>query len=302
MITLLPSHFFCHKFSLRLLFSAMVCFLVFSLTNLPAYGEHPTPTEADHPTLTEIPSSPHPNLDKNAPEGLYPEDSSEDFDPLEPCDPFEPVNRAIFEFNYVVDGLLLNPLIHIYRGITPSFIQERIHDVLTNLVTPVYFLNDLLQLEFEEAGVHFTRFWLNTVFGVLGLFDVAGEMGLQSKENNLYQTLGRWGIAPGPYIVIPILGPSDLRGVVGTVGDFFLDPINYAAIHTDHREMMNVRGVLTYVDKKSHLVDTQENLSKTSLDYYAALRSMYWQRTYAKVQAIQESEPGELDETEVVFF
>lgn len=201
----------------------------------------------------------------------------------EPYDPFEGINRIVFEFNRVIEGLLLNPLVHIYRGVVPPFFQKRIHNALTNLATPVYFLNDLLQLKIDHAGDSLARFVINSTLGLLGLFDVATDMGIPAHKDNFGTTLATWGADPGPYIVLPILGPTDLRGALGMVADFFADPFNYYAIHSHHEGLMDIRFGATYVDERSRLIIMLENLEKTSVDYYAALRSFYWQHKRALV-------------------
>ena len=122
----------------------------------------------------------------------------------EPYDPLEPFNRVVFEFNRVLEGLLFNPLVHIYRGVVPPFVQKRIHCVLNNLATPVYFLNDVLQCKLDRACESLTRFIINTTFGLLGLFDVASEVDLPPHTEDLGQTLATWGADPGPYLVLPI--------------------------------------------------------------------------------------------------
>ncbi|MBS0185553.1 MAG: VacJ family lipoprotein [Proteobacteria bacterium] len=202
---------------------------------------------------------------------------------IEPYDPLEPFNRVVFEFNRVLEGLLFNPLVHIYRGVVPPFLQKRIHCVLNNLATPVYFLNDVLQFKFERACESLTRFIINTTFGILGIFDVASELDIHPHTEDLGQTFATWGVDPGPYLVLPILGPTDLRGLIGMVGDFFADPFNYYAIHHDHRTLMDIRFAATYADERSQVLTMVENLEATSVDYYAALRSLYWQHKRARV-------------------
>ncbi|OYZ38242.1 MAG: hypothetical protein B7Y25_01785 [Alphaproteobacteria bacterium 16-39-46] len=213
----------------------------------------------------------------------------------EPYDPLEPFNRVVFEFNRVLEGLLFNPLVHIYRGVVPPFVQKRVHCVLNNLATPVYFLNDVLQCKLDHACESLTRFIINTTFGLLGLFDVASEVGLPPHTEDLGQTLATWGAEPGPYLVLPILGPTDFRGLLGMVGDFFADPFNYYAIHHDRRTLMDIRIAATYADERSHVLTMVENLEETSVDYYAALRSLYWQHKRAKV--LHDKEFDDNDET-----
>lgn len=210
-------------------------------------------------------------------------DSSNTEDDSEPFDPFESVNRVVFEFNNVVEGMLLNPLVHMYKGAVPVFFQRRIHNVLLNLATPVYFLNDLLQFEFEQAGQSLTRFCINSTFGILGLFDIAAEAGIPPHNSDFGQTLGRWGATPGFYIVLPIIGPTDFRGLLGMVADFFADPFNYWAIHSDHENLLDARIAFAYLDERSQYVNLAESITKTSIDPYANIRSLYWQHKRMKI-------------------
>ncbi len=210
-------------------------------------------------------------------------DAAPEESPLEPFDPFEPLNRVVFEFNRVLDGLLINPGIHIYQEVLPTFVQKRVHNVLVNLSTPLFFANNLLQGKLEKAGQSLTRFLINSTFGILGLFDVASEMGVPVHAEDFGQTLGVWGFGPGPYFVLPILGPTDFRGIVGLTADYFSDPLIYYSIHKHKPNLQYAYITLLYIDEKGKHLNMLEHLEKDSLDYYAALRSLYWQRTYAKV-------------------
>lgn len=247
------------------------------------------------PTVAEV-IPPHSNIYARAqnPSQFQASPSLKTTPTTEPYDPFEPFNRIVFEFNRVIEGLLLNPLVHIYKGVAPPFFQKRLHCALFNLATPVYFLNDLLQFKFERAGESLTRFLLNSIFGLLGLFDVASEVGLPPHTEDLGQTLATWGADPGPYIVLPLLGPTDFRGLIGMVGDFFADPFNYFAIHHHHRELMDIRFAATYIDERSHVLTMVENLEETSVDYYAALRSLYWQHKRARI--LHDTEFSDMNE------
>lgn len=211
------------------------------------------------------------------------QDSLDAQDTSEPFDPFESVNRVVFEFNNVIEGMLLNPLAHMYKSAVPIFFQKRLHNFLSNLATPVYFLNDVLQFEFERAGQSLTRFCINSTFGFLGLFDIAAEAGIPPHTEDFGQTLGTWGATPGFYIVLPILGPTDFRGLLGMVADFFADPFNYWAIHSDHKNLLDARIAFSYIDERSQYVTLIESIMKTSIDPYANMRSLYWQHKRMKI-------------------
>ena len=156
----------------------------------------------------------------NGPEAAAPEEN-------EFNDPFEDVNRKIFDFNQVVDRHVLVPVAKAYRDALPDVVRDSIRDFLNNLRDPLIFANDTLQLDLKRASETAVRFVLNSTVGIGGLFDVAGKWGqLPFHEDDLGITFGAWGIPAGPYLVIPVLGPSDPRDLVGTVGESFGDPFN----------------------------------------------------------------------------
>ncbi len=191
-------------------------------------------------------------------------------------DPLEPVNRGIFAFNRTVDGLVLKPAAQIYRGVVPQEGRTMVYNVLVNWSSPVVILNDLLQGDMDRATVTIGRFFLNTGFGFLGLFDVATAWGAEpGHEEDFGQTLGFWGFGEGPYLMLPLFGPSNPRDAVGLVVDHFTDPLNYIILD-ETAEL--VRAGVTAVDTRSRYLDQIDELERTSLDYYAAIRSLYRQR------------------------
>jgi phospholipid-binding lipoprotein MlaA len=198
----------------------------------------------------------------------------------DPNDPFEPVNRAIYGFNDVVDGLVLKPVSTAY-GTLPSPVRTGVRNFLDNLRAPVVFVNDVASGDRERAGVTLGRFMINTFMGGAGLFDVAAAFGYPKHTDDFGLTLGRYGIGEGPYLVLPILGPSSPRDAFGLAIDAFLfDPVFYLA-------PLDVRLGRTAVDG----VDTRERLDpaitdvkKNSLDPYATFRSVYRQRRAAQLQ------------------
>lgn len=194
-------------------------------------------------------------------------------------DPIEPVNRGIFQFNYVFDGVLLSPLGHIYRGVVPDFAQTGIKNALTNLSSPVVFLNSVLQWDIPNAEHTLGRFVVNSTVGIAGLFDVATRIGIPKQHNKDFgQTLGVYGVGPGPYIVIPIMGPSDVRDVVGLVVDVFTDPFNYILTTPEIVTLDVTRTIVKRVD----LFPLTDRIYSDSLDPYATFRSV-WQQNRAKV-------------------
>jgi phospholipid-binding lipoprotein MlaA len=186
-------------------------------------------------------------------------------------DPLEGVNRAVFEFNRVVDGLLIKPAAQIYRGVLPQQAQDSVRSFLRNLRTPAILVNDVLQGDMDRAGTTISRFLVNTTLGIGGLFDVAGDhLGIPFHDEDFGQTLAVWGVGEGPYLVLPILGPSNPRDVVGLASEWFLDPVNlYFTNKEDEDWVPWVRAGLTGVDARARSLD--------ALDYYAAIRSLYRQ-------------------------
>ncbi len=215
-------------------------------------------------------------------------------------DPLEDVNRVVFEINRTIDETLLKPAAIIYRGVVPEFGRERIDNALSNLGEPVTFANDLLQGEFERAGITAARFVMNSTLGFFGMFDVAAEgAGLERHKEDFGQTLGVWGLGQGPYLMLPLLGPSNPRDVVGIVADMFMDPFGYVF----DSDVKNARSIMTAVNERSKYIEELDSVEKTSVDFYAALRDLYRQKREADIRngLLPEAEPIpsiEIDEDE----
>jgi len=195
-------------------------------------------------------------------------------------DPLEPMNRAIFQVNRGLDTLILKPFAIMYSVFLPPAFQTGIHNFLNNLQTPVIMANDLLQTNMNNAGVTFTRFLINTTLGVGGLGDPATELGWQRHEDDFGKTLAVWGVGEGPYLMLPVIGPSNPRDATGRVVDsLILDPIGLlGTLGNDALFPYSMtRTVLTAVDTRSRFLDEFDEVEKTSLDFYAAVRSLYRQ-------------------------
>jgi len=190
---------------------------------------------------------------------------------LEENDRFENINRAMFEVNRTIDETLLKPAAIIYRGVVPEWGRDKVTNFLNNLGEPVTFVNDILQGQFERAGVALARFLLNSTVGVAGFVDVAREAGLPRHTEDFGQTLAVWGVEDGPYLFLPLLGPSNPRDLVGMVADIFIDPFTYILAEPQR----NQRFALTAVSRRAEYFDQLETLEKTSVDFYAALRNLY---------------------------
>jgi phospholipid-binding lipoprotein MlaA len=138
--------------------------------------------------------------------------------PLDVYDPIEPLNRAIYQFNAVFDDYVFLPIVDAYEFVTPDFVEERVSDFFSNLLEIPTFANSLLQLKGERAGRALTRFMVNTMF-TLGFYDLAGARGIEPMPEDFGQTLGHWGVGNGPFLMIPVFGPSNLRDGTGFLVD-----------------------------------------------------------------------------------
>lgn len=208
-------------------------------------------------------------------------------------DPFEDTNRKIFEFNQTVDRNVLVPVAKAYRTALPDPVRDSVRDFLNNLREPLVFVNDTLQGQFERAGTTVGRFVINSTIGIGGLVDVAGRWGIPYHEEDLGLTLGAWGIPEGPYIVVPILGPSTPRDLGGQVAEGFGDPWNNLVTGNPWTLywIPFVRGGVSGIDQRSRYIETLADIERTSLDYYATIRSLYRQRRAALIRHEQENLP-----------
>lgn len=198
-------------------------------------------------------------------------------------DPLQPVNRVTLAFNEFLDKVFFNPLDTAYRTIVPDFGRRAVHNVLENVKSPVYLANELLQGDLKGAGVVVQRFAINTFVGVGGIVDMAGKSGITNQPEDFGQTLAKWGVGNGPYIVWPILGPSTLRDSVGFVGDIAMDPLFWYAHNTDKDALQWTRTGLTVLDAKDRTRDLMDDLRRNSPDLYTSLQSVYMQRRNAMI-------------------
>ena len=218
---------------------------------------------------------------------------SEDFETTtiedEIYDPFEPVNRAIFSFNNVADRIVLEPIAKGYKKL-PSPLQSGINNFLSNLRAPLVVVNQLLQGQGQNAFQSSGRFIVNSTVGIFGLFDVAEKMGLEEKEEDYGQTLATWGVGDGFYLVLPLFGPSNLRDTSGMVLTMLTDPINAYAVSEGEAWLVPMRTAANAVDTRSQIIDEVNALRDNSVDYYAAVRSSYYQNRKAAINNVDDSE------------
>ncbi len=207
-------------------------------------------------------------------------------------DPFEDANRGIFGFNKAVDDAVLVPVAKAYRTVLPPPVRQSLRDFMQNLNGPVIFANDVLQGELGLAGKTLVRVAINTTVGVGGLFDVATQMGIPHHSNDLGITLAVWGFVEGPYIVIPVLGPSTPRDLIGQIGDGFADPGNYVAGQHHLLWAVMARSATSGIDQRSRNIESLADIERTALDNYATIRSLYRQRREAQIRHEQSNLPN----------
>ena len=207
-------------------------------------------------------------------------------------DPWEETNRAIFGFNQAVDNALLVPAAKTYRTVLPPPVRQSVHNVIQNLNSPVVFANDVLQGQAGLAANTLGRVTLNSTIGAGGLFDVATPIGIPHHSNDLGITLATWGIGEGPYVILPVLGPSNPRDIAGQIGDSFADPADYF-LAADHLYWaIATRTVVSGIDVRSRNIESLADIEKTALDYYATIRSLYRQRRAAQIRHEESTLPN----------
>jgi len=208
------------------------------------------------------------------PKQVYDESEFEDTVP-EIKDPLEKINRKIFTFNKGMDVMVFQPVDKIYRFTTPLHFRTMVHNFMNNLKEPVNFINGLLQLNPKKVSNSMGRFILNSTWGLGGVSDVAGYAGMIYKEESFGKsTLSRYKIKPGPYIVLPLLGPSSARDAIGIAADIGMDPLAYALKKDANRARLGVE----VLDAKDQTLDMVSDIERISLDDYAAIRSLYMQK------------------------
>lgn len=208
---------------------------------------------------------------------------------VDPRDPWERMNRATYAFNDKVDRAVLKPVARGYRKVTPHVVQLGVSNFFNNVSYPTVMVNDLLQGRFTPLVRDTGRLLINTTIGIGGLFDPATPMGFEKNDRDFGQTLGVWGVKTGPYLVIPFLGPSDVRDGIGKAGDVFSDPRHYISSNYWSYGLW----ALGFVDARAHLLDVEGAL-QGAYDPYAFVRNAYLQHREFKVRG--GNTQGEEDE------
>ena len=191
-------------------------------------------------------------------------------------DPFEPMNRAVFSFNEAADDYVIKPIAEAYKFVLPEFVRTGVTNFFSNINDVLIAANNLLQAKPVEAASDIGRFLVNSTIGVLGLFDVATDMGLDKNREDFGQTLGVWGFSDGPYVVLPFFGASNVRDTVGLAVDIETDfMINTNKLNSDEKIAVNA---LRVINRRAELLDAGQLLEDAAFDKYSFLRDGYLQR------------------------
>ncbi len=243
---------------------------------VPAAADNAAATPAGAPGSDNVAESPAGAAGDHGPEeelGATP--------PSAIADPLEKVNRAIFVFNDKAYFWVLKPIARGYNAVVPQPARSSVRNFFSNLATPIRLVNNLLQGKVKGAGTELLRFGINSTIGMAGLFDPAKTgFHIEKRDEDLGQTMGRYGLGAGFYIVWPLLGPSSARDTVGMAGDAFLDPINYLS---DPWVAVGVKAFKTENEVSLSLGD-YESLTESALDPYVAVRDAYVQNRAKKVR------------------
>lgn len=189
-------------------------------------------------------------------------------------DPLEGFNRTMYNFNDALDRAILKPVAKGYQAVTPKPVDDGISNFFSNIGDIFVLVNDLLQFKFHQAAQDFSRITFNTTFGLFGFIDVASHMDLPKHNEDFGQTLGYWGVGPGPYLVLPLLGPSTLRDGTGLLVDNSYDPKNNITPKSAYWSTMAVYAI----DTRADLLSTTDLMEKSGVDPYLFLRDAYLQR------------------------
>ena len=192
----------------------------------------------------------------------------------DPRDPLEPLNRGVYKFNDAVDQAVFKPVAKGYKAVLPNPVRTGVGNFFANIDDALIAVNNLLQFKFGAALSDVGRLLTNTTIGVGGLFDVASGFGLEKHNEDFGQTLGYWGIGDGPFLMLPLLGPSNVRDTVGLAAYYYLDPV----WNLSHIPTRNTLGAIRVVDRRARLLDAEKILDEAALDPYTFLRDAYIQQ------------------------
>ncbi|HEY4078350.1 MAG TPA: VacJ family lipoprotein [Rhizomicrobium sp.] len=200
-----------------------------------------------------------------------------------PMDPLEGMNRFFFDLNQRLDRHAALPAATAYSATVPLGVRRTLHNVIDNMGGPVTVANNILQIDFENAGIATARFVVNTTVGVAGIFDVATDWGLPGRPRDFGETMGTYGMPPGPYIVLPFRGSTDLRDFAGNYIDGYFTPLRYAR-YSGRQYIGLVRSTLGSVDNRSANIITYRDIERASVDFYSTMRTYYLQRRARQIE------------------
>jgi phospholipid-binding lipoprotein MlaA len=199
-------------------------------------------------------------------------------------DPLEPTNRVFYSVNNAIDTAVLRPAAQAYRFVLPQRVRTGVHNVLSNLSTPVVLANDVMQGKPRRAGDTTMRFLINTTVGVVGLLDVAQDWGYPSHDTDFGITLALWGLPGGPFLFLPVLGPSGPRDAVGFGANIVMDPFTWVGLGPEVTALNWTRFAVSAMDQRERVLDAVDNIKKTALDPYATFRSLYRQHRESQIE------------------
>jgi len=202
-------------------------------------------------------------------------------------DPWEPTNRVFYAINDGLDTYILRPVAVGYRTVVPGRARDSIHNLLANISSPVVFSNDVLQAKPRRAGDTMMRFLINSTAGVGGLFDVASSLGYPQHDSDFGITMALWGVGEGPFLFLPVLGPSNPRDVTGFGVDIALDPLTWASF-PGSATLGYARYGLSAVDQRERLLDQVDQIKRSALDPYATFRSLYRQNRASVIEQTRD--------------
>ena len=209
-------------------------------------------------------------------------------------DPWEGYNRTVFKINDALDQAILKPVAKGYRFVLPDFAERGVRNFMVNLRSPLDFGNQVLQGDGEGALEVLTRTVINTSFGVLGFIDIASDAGIPYEREDFGQTLAVWGVGSGPYLVMPIAGPGTVRDHFGGLVEGIFDPVRLYLFNVDEETTYFVISAVNVVSTRASLLDVLDDLKSSSIDYYAAVRSSYYQNRQAEIDDLDNEDVMEV--------
>jgi phospholipid-binding lipoprotein MlaA len=206
-------------------------------------------------------------------------------------DPFEPWNRAMFRVHDVIDGRIIKPAVQVYVDVTPPIVRQGVANFYANLDDVISVMNDFLQWKLDKAGNDMGRVMINSFFGLGGLIDIASDAGIERGDEDFGQTFGYWGIRQGPYLFVPVFGPTTVRDGTGLVVHVYA----YPATWIDDVATRNILYGIGFVNARAQVLQTENLVEQAALDRYTFIRRAYLQR---RAYLVRDGKPAPIDEEE----